>query len=267
MGVINVTPNSFYAGSRCHTPEQALTLAKRMQLEGASIIDIGGEATNPTLDLNQASVSAAEELDRVIGSIELIKANLDIDISIDTSKPEVMAAAVKAGATMINDQRALILPGALEMVAALNVPVCLMHMYGPSRQPNNDKAQTLNEIKDFLHQRIVAAIAAGISRQNIIIDPGFGHGNYGKSTAENCYILQHLNQIVAMGYPVMVGLSRKTLIGEILGVSIEERLAGSLALAILAAINGAHIIRVHDVKATAEAVSVCHAVMNPEFNR
>ncbi|MDO8954060.1 MAG: dihydropteroate synthase [Gammaproteobacteria bacterium] len=262
MGVINISPDSFYKGSRCQNAEQALKLAEQMQRNGADIIDIGGEATNPKLDIGLSKVSIAQELDRVIRVVEAIKSRLDIGISIDTSKPEVMQAAVKAGASMINDQRALTQAGALEMAASLQVPVCLMHMFSLNRQPNADAAKTLFEIQAYLQARINACLAAGLKQENIIIDPGFGHGNYGKSTAENWYILKHLKQLCALGYPVMVGLSRKTMIGELLNIPIEERLAGSLALAILAAVNGAEIIRVHDVLETVQAIKMIRAVLD-----
>jgi dihydropteroate synthase len=260
MGVINITPDSFYAGSRCQNADQALKLAELMHKEGADIIDIGGEATNPKLDVSVSQVSVQEELDRVVKVVELIKAHVPIQISVDTSKPEVMEAAVKTGADMINDQRSLTFPGALEMAAKLNVPVCLMHMFGLNRKPYEDCALTLQEVKSYLEQRIKAALDAGIKPDHIIIDPGFGHGNYGKSTTENLFILKNLEQVIEIGCPVMVGLSRKTLIGEILNVKVEERLAGSLCLAILAAIKGAQILRVHDVKETAEAIRMLMAV-------
>ncbi|MDF2690740.1 MAG: folP [Gammaproteobacteria bacterium] len=226
MGVINITPDSFYAKSRCQNSEQALRLAEAMLKHGADLIDIGAEATNPSLDLSVATLSIQEELDRVLKVIECIKTNVPIKISVDTSKPEVMQAAVQAGADMINDQRALLIPGALEMAARLQVPVCLMHMFGLNRAPNLNPADTLKEIEVFLQNRIAAALEAGLSRNNLIIDPGFGHGNYGKSTAENLYLLKNLEQLLRMGYPVMVGLSRKTLIAEVLNLPVEERLAG-----------------------------------------
>jgi dihydropteroate synthase len=260
MGVINVTPDSFHASSRISSVDQAIQYAEQIKLEGADIIDIGGEATHPKLDVSQSKVSIEEELDRVIPIVQAIKSHVDIQISVDTSKPLVMQEAVKAGAGMINDQRALTMPGALAMAASLNVPVCLMHMFGINREPNVDCHKTLIEIKEYLNQRCKAALDSGFKPENIIIDPGFGHGNYGKSTEENCYMLNHLEQLVAIGYPLMVGFSRKTFIGEILNLPIEERLIGSITAAILAAIKGAAIIRVHDVKETVQAIRVIQAV-------
>jgi dihydropteroate synthase len=264
MGVINVTPDSFYAGSRVRDLDTALRIAEQMIQEGASIIDIGGESTQPLLDLSETQVSLQEELDRVLPIIKAIHERFDILISIDTSKAEVMSNAVEQGAKLINDQRALQYENALEMAASLRVSVCLMQMYGAhARVPNSQPySQTLQEIKIFLLDRVEQCLKAGIKKEQIIIDPGFGHGNYGKSTEENLYLLKHLSQFVETGYPVLVGFSRKTMIGKVLGLPVEKRLYASLGLAVLAAINGAAIIRTHDVGATQEAIKMAMTAWN-----
>ena len=256
MGVLNVTPDSFHAGSRVQSVDAAVRSAEAMVAAGATILDIGGEATNPQLDVTVSQVSVDEECNRVIPVVEKLRAHVDVDISVDTSKPEVMKAAVAAGATMINDQRALLRPGALEAAAQLAVPVCLMHMYGLHlREPNSQPYQnTLDEVKSFLQKRAEACVAMGIAPDSIIIDPGFGHGNYGKSTEENLYLINHIDQFVELGFSVMLGVSRKTTIGDVLQVPAAERLSGSLGLHVLAALRGVNIIRAHDVLETVQAV-------------
>lgn len=261
MGVINVTPDSFYAGSRAQSIDDIFQLAEQMVQEGADILDIGAEATNPNLDLSVSVVSTQQELDRLAGVIEGLSTRFDVMLSIDTSKPEVMQAAVAAGAQMINDQRALLRDGALAVAAQCQVPVCLMQMFGPNARTFNDQpyADTVQQIADFLQQRIDACLQAGIAKEQLMVDPGFGTRNFGKSTQENLYLLAHVDRIQALGYPVLMGFSRKSMMGEVLGVPPEERLYGSLGLAVLGAQKGAAILRVHDVGPTVQAVTVAMA--------
>jgi dihydropteroate synthase len=263
MGVINVTPDSFYASSRADGVDAAVALAHSMIDAGADILDIGGEATNPKRNVTVSQVSAEEEIDRVAPVIEAIAAITDVTLSVDTSKPEVMQAAVSAGATMVNDQRALKLTGALEMAASLNVDVCIMHMFGCSRTLGEEpKSDMFAAVKAFLLGRAQACMSAGIAQEHIILDPGFGTGNYGKDTPENLYMLSHFDELVALGYRTLVGVSRKTMIGEILHYAPpEERLYGSLGLAALAVMQGASVLRVHDVNETAQMVKVLSAAI------
>ena len=193
MGIINVSPDSFYAP--CGTPAAALKLAEKMIAEGADLLDIGGEATNPRVQLGVDSPSWQEEHDRVIPVIQAIKRRFDIPLSVDTSSPQVMKSAISEGVDMINDQRALTAEGALTAGANASMSVCLMHFFQPLRTPgSSDKQTLLNEIKDALQARIAVCEKAGISRNRLFIDPGFGQGNYGKNAAENYYLLQHQNQ-------------------------------------------------------------------------
>lgn len=261
MGVLNITPDSFYGASRHASAEQALSKAMEMVEEGAAILDIGGEPTNP---FNNEKISVQQELDRVIPVIELISDKLNIPISIDTSQPQVILEAVKAGASIINDVRALRLPGALEAAAKAEVPVCLMHMRYLTQEENQAATSTTNLIPliiDFLMERIEACLKAGIDKRNIIIDPGVGAGRFGKSLAENLLILRHLHSLKKLNYPLLVGVSRKLFIGELLGSPPEQRLFASIAAATLAVYNGANIIRTHDVKATLDAVKLVAATL------
>lgn len=255
MGILNVTPDSFSDGGRFVTLEQALVHARAMVMEGAAIIDIGGESTRP----GAAAVSMQEELDRVIPVIEALHSELPVVISVDTSKPEVMRAAVAAGAGLINDVRALREPGALAAAVDCRVPVCLMHMQGAPRtmQQHPVYADVATEVRDFLLQRASACQAAGIPAQQILLDPGFG---FGKTLEHNLQLLNQLPVLVATGYPVLVGLSRKSMISQLLDVPVEQRLAPSVVLAVLALGLGAAILRVHDVAATVQAVRLCAAV-------
>ena len=257
MGVINVTPDSFYTDSQAHDINTAVKKAHQMVTEGVDILDIGGEATSPHLNVTQTQVSVEEELDRVVPIVEAIRQRFDVTLSVDTSKPQVMQAAVAAGANMINDQRALRLDGALEMATTLNVPICLMQMYGLQRKVNQQTySETLQEITQFLLQRVEACIQAGIKKQHIIIDPGVGGGNFGKSASENLYLINHLNQFVDTGFPVLIGMSRKSFIGDTLNISPQERLYGGLGLAVLATLRGAAILRTHDILPTIQAVKM-----------
>ncbi len=255
MGILNVTPDSFSDGGDFFVPGAALARARIMAAEGATIIDVGGESTRP----GAAAVSQEEELRRVIPVIEQLSRELEIPLSVDTSRPEVMRQAIAAGAGMINDVRALQGDGAVEMAQRLGVPVCLMHMQGEpgvmQQQPRY--TSVVDEVRVFLETRASACMAAGIPREQLIIDPGFG---FGKTLAHNLRLLYDLGSLLTLGVPLMVGLSRKSLIGGILDVPVGDRLYGSIALATLAVWQGASIVRVHDVRATVDAVRICQAV-------
>jgi dihydropteroate synthase len=264
MGILNVTPDSFSDGGTVFSNgkpslEKALSRAARMVADGAEIIDIGGESTRP----GAPAVSTQEEMDRVLPAIELLARELDVILSVDTSNPEVMLAAAARGAGFINDVRALRQPDAIKAAAATGLPVCLMHMLGEPKSmqidPNYD--DVVSEVGQFLAQRIEACTKLGIAHRNIVIDPGFG---FGKTAQHNLQLLNRLDQLQTLGYPVLVGLSRKSLIGSVLKRSIEERLAGSLALAVMAAQRGAVIFRVHDVRETIDVVRLCYAVMKEQ---
>ncbi len=255
MGVLNVTPDSFSDGGRFVDPAAAVDHAYAMAEAGAAIIDIGAESTHP----GATPVSAAEELDRLLPVLEGLVTELGVPISVDTGKPEVIAAVTSAGASLINDVQALRMPGALEAVAGADCAVCLMHMQG---EPRTMQAQpryhdVVGEIRDFLAARAIACEDAGIAPDHILIDPGFG---FGKTSAHNLLLLQHLSELLDLGYPVLVGLSRKSTIGEVSGVKMpEDRLAGSLAAASLAVWLGASVVRAHDVAATVQALAGIHA--------
>ncbi|MCG6886307.1 MAG: dihydropteroate synthase [Proteobacteria bacterium] len=255
MGILNVTPDSFSDGGQFQHRDAAVVRVRQMVAAGADIIDIGGESTAP----GTTAVSEEQELQRVIPIIEAIRNESDVPISVDTSKPAVMRAAVASGASLINDVHALRLPGALEAAAELGVPVCLMHMQGEphtmQQAPHYDAVVT--EVRAFLQERILVCEAAGIPRERIIVDPGFG---FGKTLQHNLDLFHHLPRFVAIGLPVLVGVSRKSMIGQVLDVPVTERLAGSVALAGLAVWLGASIIRAHDVQATSHAVRMCKAV-------
>jgi len=256
MGVLNVTPDSFSDGGRFMTPAAARDHARRMAAEGATIIDVGGESTRP----GAVPVPEQEELRRVIPVIEAIAGESSAVISIDTRKPAVMSAAVAAGAGMINDISALQAEGALELVARLDVPVCLMHMRGEPRtmQAAPHYRDVVPEIKAFLSERVAACVRAGIARRRLLIDPGFG---FGKGLEHNLRLLKYLEDFNELELPMVVGVSRKSLIGAVLNVTAEERLYGSIALAALAVWQGAAIVRAHDVAATVQAIKMTAAVM------
>lgn len=260
MGVINRSPNSFFAP--CMSDAVALAQAESMIKEGADILDIGGEATNPFVDIAVESPDAENERDRVIPLIkQLRQRHPQLLLSVDTSSPLVMQAAIDAGVDIINDQRALARPGALELVANSDVAVCLMHWLGPERLPGSSSAaELLQRIIDDLSDRVAECERAGIAKQRIILDPGFGGGNFGKDTQENCYIMRHLDQLQQLQLPLLVGWSRKSMLGELLDAPIDERLYGSIAAATLAATAGVQIIRVHDVKPSVDAVKVACAL-------
>ncbi len=255
MGILNVTPDSFSDGGIFLSPDKALAQTLRMVEEGADIIDVGGESTRP----GARPVSAQEEIDRVLPVVEALHKKIPQPISIDTSKPEVMRAAVKAGAGFINDVRGLREAGALEAAAQLGVPVCLMHMSGEPRtmQDNPRYADVVGEVRDFLKLRLDACINAGIPAQRLVIDPGFG---FGKTLEHNIELLRGLKQMEGLGAPMLVGLSRKSMIGKALGLPVEQRLHASVALAVMAVQQGARIVRVHDVGPTAEALRMWSVV-------
>lgn len=257
MGILNVTPDSFYDGGSFFSLDNAIKHAQKMIAEGASIIDIGGESTRP----GAASVSPEEEMRRVVPVVTALSSlHPEITISVDTSQPLVMQAAIEAGATMINDVRALQIPQALEIVAANNVSVCLMHM---QNNPANMQelpyyGDVVEEVCAFLHERVAVAIKAGISRERLFIDPGFG---FGKNLDHNLILFNALNEIKnEFKLPIIVGVSRKSMIGQLLDVGKEDRLTGSLALALLAVLKGANILRVHDVKPTMEVIKIMQGV-------
>ncbi len=257
MGVLNVTPDSFSDGGLYTDPDKALQRAEDMVAEGAAIIDIGGESTRP----GTRPVSVQEELDRVIPLVESMARALPVPLSVDTSKPEVMQEAWRAGAGMVNDVHALQAPAALAVLAASQIPVCLMHLQGTPATMQDDPhyEDVVAEVKDFLARRIQVCEAAGIGRDRIIIDPGFG---FGKTLEHNLLLLKHLDEFHTLGVPLLVGPSRKSMIGRLLdNAPVGERLYGSLAAAVIAAWQGAHIIRVHDVRATVQALQVCDAIM------
>lgn len=255
MGVLNRTPDSFSDGGRFSGFDAAFAQVQRMIEEGADIIDIGGESTRP----GAADVSVQEELGRVLPLIEAIRARFPVPLSIDTSKPEVMRAAVAAGTAMINDVYALRRPGALEVAAVSGAALCLMHMQGEPRTMQKDPhyADVTAEVKDFLEDRAQAALDAGVSKERIVLDPGFG---FGKNLEHNLILLRRLAELATLGYPLLVGLSRKSMIGTLLGgKAVEERIQGSVAAAVIAVQNGASIVRVHDVGPTIEALKIAVA--------
>ena len=255
MGVLNVTPDSFSDGGDFIAPEKAVARAVQMVEEGAAIIDVGGESTRP----GAPPVSPEDELQRVIPVVEALYATVSVPISIDTRKPEVMQAAVAAGAGLINDVNALQQPGALEMAASLEVPVCLMHMQGNPETMQDTPAydDVVDEVTAFLEARAEVCMQHGIPKERILLDPGFG---FGKTTTHNLQLLQQLHRLVESGFPVLVGLSRKSLIGKVLGLPVDNRLYPGVALAVLAVWKGAALVRCHDVRATREAIEMCQAV-------
>lgn len=255
MGILNVTPDSFSDGGRYRHTDAALRRAAEMVGEGAGIVDVGGESTRP----GAQPVGVQEELDRVIPVIERIHAELGCMVSIDTMKAEVMDAACKAGASLINDVDALQAEGAVEVASRHRVAVCLMHMQGRPRsmQQKPDYADVVAEVRDFLARRLQACVAAGIPKARIVLDPGFG---FGKNLQHNLRLLARLPVLHSLDCPLLVGLSRKSMLGQILGAEPDQRLAGSLALATLAVWQGAAIVRAHDVRATVDAVRVAAAV-------
>lgn len=256
MGILNVTPDSFSDGGHFNQLERAMTHARQMVAEGATLIDIGGESTRP----GAPDVSEQEELDRVLPVVERMARELDVMISLDTSKAAVMREGCVAGAHLINDVRALLEPGALAAAAAADVPVCLMHMQGQPRtmqaEPHYD--DLLGEVRAFFDERIAACLTAGIAREQLLLDPGYG---FGKTLAHNYQLLAQQESLLDYQLPLLVGMSRKSMIGNLLGRPVDERLAGSLACALVGMQRGARIIRVHDVRATMDALRTGWMVM------
>jgi dihydropteroate synthase len=255
MGILNSTPDSFSDGGKFNSAETAINHALAMLRDGADIIDVGGESTRP----GAAEVSVSEEIARVVPVIQRLRQQSAVCISIDSSKPEVMRAAVQAGANFINDVNGLRGRDALAVCAELNVAVCVMHMQGQPRTmqhaPKYDNV--VEDIKAFLSARVDACIAAGIKPDNIVIDPGFG---FGKSLQHNFQLLNNLNEFETLGLPILVGLSRKSMLGALLNSPLDDRLHASVAAAVLAWTKGAKIFRVHDVKPTVDALKVCAAM-------
>lgn len=255
MGILNVTPDSFSDGGQFNQLDDALKRAQLMQEQGADIIDIGGESTRP----GAAPVSVDEELERVIPVIERIRQDSDIAISIDTSKPQVMQAAIEAGASMVNDVNALQAEGAIEVCADHQVPVCLMHKQG-NPQTMQDKPQytdVVDEVKLYLSERAATCIEKGVTKENIIIDPGFG---FGKTLENNLYLLREMQHFCALDYPVLVGVSRKSMFGALLERDVEDRLVASTSAVVIAYQKGARFFRVHDVVETCDTLKLCAAV-------
>lgn len=254
MGIVNVTPDSFSDGGKFFDASRAIEHGLRLVEEGADILDVGGESSRPGAD----AVSADEELRRVLPVIDALAA-AGVPVSVDTAKPEVMRAAVAAGAVIINDIAALQSPGALEAAAGTDAAVCLMHMQGQPRtmQQEPHYGDVVAEVRDFLARRVDAARAAGIARERLVIDPGFG---FGKLLEHNLALLRRLDRFTGLGAALLVGFSRKSMLGQISGRGVGERTAASIAAALLAAQKGARILRVHDVAATRDALSVWSAV-------
>lgn len=254
MGIVNVTPDSFSDGGRFFSAQAAIDHAQQLLEEGADILDIGGESTRP----GAQEVGVSEELRRVMPVLEALS-DCGIPLSIDTMKPEVMQAAIGAGVSMVNDVYALRAPGALEACARADIAVCLMHMLGTPRTMQQDPtyADVVREVKQFLFERARACEQVGIARERIVIDPGFG---FGKSSQHNLELMRALPELAASGYPVMVGISRKSVLGRLVGKDTGGRLAASVSAALLMAQRGAHILRVHDVQATVDALKVWQAV-------
>jgi dihydropteroate synthase len=258
MGIVNVTPDSFSDGGRYLSPEAAIAHARRLVEDGADLLDIGAESSRPGAD---TAVPAGEELRRLLPVLQGLR-DAPVPVSVDTAKPEVMRAVLREGASMINDIGALRAPGALEAVAASDAGVCLMHMQGEPRtmQAAPRYGDVVAEVMDFLVQRVAAAQAHGIARERIVIDPGFG---FGKTAVHNFQLLRNLRSFAETGLPVMAGWSRKSTLGRLTGRPATERLAASVAAALLAVERGAKIVRVHDVAATKDALAVLDA-MNRE---
>lgn len=251
MGILNVTPDSFSDGGQFNALDAALAQAERMIAAGVSIIDVGGESTRP----GAPEVSLEEELKRVIPAIQAIRQKHDVWISIDTSKAEVMKQAIEAGADLINDVRALQEPGALAVAAKAQVPICLMHMQGQPRsmQHNPSYQDVLKEVSEFLEERVAACEEAGIAKELLILDPGFG---FGKTIEHNYHLLAHLEAFHQLGLPILAGMSRKSMVFKLLNKKPAECMVASVTCATIAAMKGAQIIRVHDVEETVEAMRV-----------
>ena len=265
MGVLNVTPDSFSDGGDCHDSSglnlnKVLSRVEKMLSEGAAIIDVGGESTRPGAD----PISLQQELDRVVPVVEAISSRFDTVISVDTSTPEVMSQTARCGAGMINDVRGLQREGAMDAAVKSGLPICLMHMQGQpvTMQQQPSYTDVVTEVCSYLKSRKDECLSAGIDESKLILDPGFG---FGKTVDHNLRLLENLSAVAELGLPILVGLSRKSLIGQLTGRPVEQRLPGSLALAVLAAERGASIIRVHDVAETVDAMKICTALKRATF--
>ena len=257
MGILNITPDSFSDGGRFAQRDLALRHAEAMMLAGATLIDVGGESTRP----GARSVSSVEELERVAPVVEAISAELDVIISVDTSTPAVIRETARLGAGLINDVRSLRRDGALDAAVATGLPVCLMHMRGEPTDMQNDPHYTdlVGEVSKFLRERMEQCVAAGIPAERIIFDPGFG---FGKTLEHDLSLFKHMEALHALGRPLLVGVSRKSMIGKVLDKPVDQRLHGALALAAMAMVKGAKILRVHDVPETVDVVRMIAAVQS-----
>jgi dihydropteroate synthase len=262
MGILNTTPDSFSDGGRFTAPGVAIMHAEQMAMDGAAIIDVGGESTRP----GAQDVGEQEEIDRVVPVIEAIRSALDVAISVDTSNPGVMRAAVAAGATMINDVRALRVEGALQAAAELQQAVCLMHMQGQPRTMQQDPQydDVVADVTQFLRERVSECTQAGIAEELLVIDPGFG---FGKTPEDNIELLANLRQLREIGPPLLIGVSRKSTLGMLTGREVDERQPASVAAAVLAVERGASIIRAHDVAETVDALRVIRAVIKSDKSK
>ncbi len=262
MGILNTTPDSFSDGGRFTAPSVAIMHAEQMVAAGAAIVDVGGESTRP----GAQDVGEQEEIDRVVPVIEAIRSALDVAISVDTSKPGVMRAAVAAGATMINDVRALRAEGALEAAAELQQAVCLLHMQGQPRTMQQDPQyhDVVADVIQFLRERVSECTQAGIAKELLVIDPGFG---FGKTPEDNIELLANLRQLQEIGPPLLIGVSRKSTLGMLTGREVDERQPASVAAAVLAVDRGASIVRAHDVAETVDALRVARAVIESDKRR
>jgi len=257
MGILNVTPDSFSDGGRFLCADSAVSHALQMVEDGADIIDVGGESTRPGAE----NISLEAELQRVVPIVETLAKQLNVPISVDTTKPEVMRASIERGAAMINDVTGLQAVGALEVVQTSNVAVCIMHMQAQPRtmQTNPQYGDVVGTVSSFMQAQVAKCEAAGISRKRLLVDPGFG---FGKTLAHNLALFKHLSQLAPVGIPVMVGVSRKRMLGEITGQAVHDRGTASVVAAVLAIMNGASVVRVHDVKETRQGLQVAEALNN-----
>lgn len=255
MGILNVTPDSFSDGGEYDRVDAAVARALAMQAEGAQVIDVGGESTRP----GAQPVNAEQEIERVVPVIAAIRRQCGVQISIDTSKPEVMAAAVRAGASLVNDVNALRAEGAVACCAGLGVPVCLMHMQGEPRtmQQSPEYSDVVTEVRDFLLARVQSCIKAGIAAEQILLDPGFG---FGKSLEHNIELFSRLHELCALDFPVLIGVSRKSMLGAILDRPLEQRVIGGVAAAVIAYGKGVRWFRVHDIAETRDALQICRVL-------
>ena len=257
MGIINLSPRSFH---NAFTFDDALKKSLQMIKDGAAIIDVGAVATNPFVNIATDIPSEQEELDSLIPFVEKLSQETNVIISVDTYRAKVMEAVVSAGARMINDQRALTEENALETAVKLNVPICLMHHFTDTDTDTDTDTQLILKIKADLQSYANRCLSAGMKKENIIFDPGFGGGNFNKTADENFAILAHLETLTVLGFPLLVGLSRKSFFGELLNKPVEERLSASIAGALIAVQKGASIVRVHDVAATVDALRVLQKI-------